>query len=60
VLSGVPDRPGSSAVVVAATIEQPIRKFDVRMLSWGQEKIVSTDTQKLGTATQKFTIEVAR
>jgi hypothetical protein len=29
------------------------------MLSWGVEKVVSTGTQKVGVATQKFTIEVA-
>ncbi len=59
VLSGTPDRAGAVPVVVAATIDQQTRKFDVRSLSWGQERVVSTGTQRVGVATQKFTIEVA-
>jgi hypothetical protein len=59
VLSGVPDRPGNAAVVVTATIDRQVRSLDTRALSWGQEKVVSTRTEKAGVATQKFTIEVA-
>jgi hypothetical protein len=58
-LSGVPDRPGKVAVVVTATIDKEVRKLDVRSLSWGVEKVTSTDKQMLGVATQKFTIDVA-
>jgi hypothetical protein len=58
-LSGVPDRPGKCAIVVTATIDQPLRSLDARTLSWGIEKIVSTGTQRIGIAIQKFTIEVA-
>jgi len=59
VLSGVPDRPGKVAVVVTATIDREVRGLDARMLSWGIEKVLSTGTQRLGVATQKFTIDVA-
>jgi hypothetical protein len=59
-LSGIPDRPGRVAVVVTATIDREARSLDARMLSWGVEKIVSTGTQRVGVATQKFTIDVAR
>ena len=58
-LSGVPDRPGKVAIVVTATIDREVRSLDARMLSWGVEKIVSTGTQRVGVATQKFTIDVA-
>jgi hypothetical protein len=58
-LSGVPDGPGKVEVAVTATIEREVRKLDARQLSWGQEKIVSTDTHRVGVATQKFTIAVA-
>ncbi len=58
-LSGVPDRPGPVAIVVTATIDREVRSLDPRLLSWGLEKIVSTGTQRVGVATQKFTIAVA-
>jgi hypothetical protein len=57
-LSGVPDRPGKVAIVVTATIDREVRSLDARMLSWGLEKIVSTGTQRVGVATQRFTIDV--
>ena len=58
-LSGIPDRPGKVAIVVTATIDREIRSLDIRSLSWGVEKIVSTGTQRVGVATQKFTIDIA-
>jgi hypothetical protein len=57
-LSGVPDRPGKVAVVVTATIERQVRSLDLRLLSWGIEKVVSVGTHRVGVATQKFTIVV--
>jgi len=44
---------------VTATIDREVRSLDARSLSWGLEKIVSTGTQRIGVATQKFTIDVA-
>jgi hypothetical protein len=58
-LSGVPDRAGKVAIVVTATIDREVRSLDVRSLSWGVEKIVSTSKQRVGVATQKFTIDVS-
>jgi hypothetical protein len=58
-LSGVPDRPGKVVIVVTATIDREVRSLDARMLSWGLEKVLSTGTQRVGVATQKFTIDVA-
>jgi hypothetical protein len=58
-LSGVPDRPGKVAIVVTATIDREIRSLDAGMLSWGVEKVLSTGRQRVGVATQKFTIDAA-
>jgi hypothetical protein len=58
-LSGIPDRPGKVAVVVIATIDQEVRRLDAHALTWGIEKTVSTGTQRVGVATQKFVIDVA-
>jgi hypothetical protein len=58
-LSGIPDGAGQVRVVVTATLDREVRKLDAHMLSWGLEKVVSTDTERVGVATQKFTIEVA-
>jgi hypothetical protein len=58
-LSGVPDCPGKIKIVVTATIDLEVRILDSGKLSWGLEKIVSTGTQRVGVATQKFTIDVA-
>jgi hypothetical protein len=59
VLSGVPDRPGRVVITVTATIDREVRRLDERALSWGQEKVLSTSTQRVGTAAQTFTLEVA-
>jgi hypothetical protein len=59
VLSGVPENPGKVVIRVTATIDREVRKLDERALSWGQEKTLSTSTQRVGAAAQTFTIEVA-
>lgn len=59
VLSGTPDAAGSAEVVISATIDREIRKLDEAALKWGNEKVASTATDRVGVATQKFTIEVA-
>ncbi|HXX94114.1 MAG TPA: hypothetical protein VEN81_10795 [Planctomycetota bacterium] len=58
VLSGTPDQPGKAPVAVSASIDREARTLDERALSWGVEKVVSTAPQKVGAATQEFTIEV--
>jgi hypothetical protein len=58
-LSGVPDRPGKVAIVVTAAIDREVRNVDARLLSWRLEKVLSTATQRVGVASQKFTIDVA-
>jgi hypothetical protein len=59
VLSGVPESPGEAVVTVTATIDREVRKLDERALSWGQEKTLSTSTQRVGAASQTFTLKIA-
>ena len=59
VLSGIPDRPGKVVIIVTVTINREARKLDERALSWGQEKTLSTSTQRVGSAEQTFTLKVA-
>jgi hypothetical protein len=60
VLSGTPDLPGKSDVVVAAHIERDVRKLDEQTLRWGNEKLLSLDKERIGTATQTFVIDVSK
>jgi hypothetical protein len=59
VVSGIPERPGKVVIAVTATIDREVRQLDERALSWGMEKTLSTSTQRVGAATQTFTLEIA-
>ena len=59
VLSGTPEAAGKAEVVVSAVIDRQIRKLDEATLKWGQEKIASTTTERVGETRQPFVIEVA-
>jgi len=58
VLSGSPDAAGRVEVAITATIERQVRLLDEKALVWGREKVLSTTTKRIGTATQKFAINV--
>lgn len=58
VLSGVPLSPGKVVISVTATIDREVRKLDERALSWGQERTLTTSTERVGKATQTFTLEI--
>jgi hypothetical protein len=58
VLSGRPDAAGRFEVVVAARIERSVRTLDEKTLTWGNEKVLSTSTERIGSATQHFAIVV--
>jgi hypothetical protein len=60
VLSGTPDAPGKVEFAVTATIDRELRKLDDNTLGWGNEKVVSIATERVGSATRRFAIEVAR
>ena len=57
-LSGTPDAAGKIDVVVTATIDREARKLDEKALVWGSEKVLSTATERVGVATQKFVLDV--
>jgi hypothetical protein len=59
-LSGTPDAAGKFEVEVTATIDREVRKLDEGALGWGQEKVLSTSTERVGSATQRFVINVRR
>jgi hypothetical protein len=59
-LSGVPDVLGKTDVAVNVTIDRQVRKLDEAVLRWGQEKVLSTEVKHVGTATQKFVIDVVK
>jgi hypothetical protein len=59
-LSGTPTAAGKVDVAVSVTIDQEVRKLDDNALGWGQEKVVSTSKERVGSATRRFTIEVGR
>ena len=60
VLSGTPAAAGKVDVAVTVTIDQEVRKLDDGILGWGNEKVTSTSTERVGSATQRFSIEVGR
>ena len=59
VLSGTPDGPGRTDVNVTVAIDRQVRKLDEAVLRWGNEKVLSVDTERIGVATQKFAIDIA-
>ena len=59
-LGGTPTSAGAFEVELTLTLEREVRKLDSNTLSWGNEKIVSQGMEKVGTATQKFTLVVEK
>ncbi len=58
-LSGTPDAAGKFEVEVTATIDREVRKLDEGVLGWGNEKVLSTSTERIGRASQRFVIDVS-
>lgn len=58
VLTGVPDAAGAVDVSVRVTIERDERTLDEKSLIWGHEKVLSTTSRRVGSASQHFTIDV--
>jgi hypothetical protein len=58
VLSGTPSAVGKVKVTVAATIDRQVRKLDEKALTWGNEKVLGTASEHVGSATHTFVIEV--
>jgi len=57
-LSGTPDAPGKAQVAVTVTIDREVRALDEKALAWGNEKVLSTTTDRVGQATQRFVLDV--
>jgi hypothetical protein len=57
-LMGAPDAAGKSEVVVAVTLERDLRRLDGEALKWGQEKVVASGLETVGSSTQSFVIDV--
>jgi hypothetical protein len=60
VLSGTPDAAGRTDVAVTVAIDRQVRKLDEAVLRWGNEKVLSVDTERVGAATQKFVIDIVK
>jgi hypothetical protein len=60
VLSGTPGVPGRADVIVTVTIDRQRRKLDEAILRWGNEKVLSVDTERVGVTTQEFVIDVLK
>jgi D-amino peptidase len=58
ILSGTPEAAGKVEVAVTVTIDRQLRKLDEKALVWGREEVLSTATERVGAATQKFVIDV--
>ena len=58
VLSGTPDAAGQADVAVTVILTREERKLDEKALAWGNEKVLSTTPERIGTATQKFVIVI--
>ena len=57
-LRGTPDATGKVEVTVTVTIDREVRNLDEKALVWGRENVLSTATQRVGTDTQKFVVDV--
>ncbi len=60
ILSGTPDAAGNAEVVVTVTTDREVRNLDPNSAAWGVDKLVSTSTERVGSDTQRFTINVAK
>jgi hypothetical protein len=47
-------------VAITATIDRTVRNLDQNTLGWGNEKVLSTRTERVGSASQRFVIEVGQ
>ena len=59
-LIGTPPAAGAAEVEVSATLDREVRRLDPDILSWGNEKVLSTAREVVGTASQRFTITVEK
>jgi len=49
---------GSEEITV--TIDREVRELDLDLAGWGQERVTGTRVERVGSDTQRFTIEVGK
>jgi hypothetical protein len=59
-LTGTPDVAGKVEVVVEATVDREVPLLDEEQWTYGREVVTSVATQHVGSATQRFVIDVER
>jgi hypothetical protein len=57
-LSGTPDHGGRFEVAITALLEREEQRLDESALTWGIEKVVASGTMSVGSASQRFVIDV--
>lgn len=60
ILSGTPPAAGTFEVEVTAALDREVRKLDGDTLAWGNEKVLSSGVDRVGTASQRFTLTVEK
>jgi hypothetical protein len=58
VVFGVPDATGKTEVALSVSLTRERRQLDEKILAWGNEKVLTNAVETVGTATQKFMIQV--
>src|SRR6185503_3466211 len=59
-LSGTPPSSGAFEVELTVGLDREVRKLDEPTLAWGNEKVLSTGVERVGSATQRFTLTVEK
>jgi hypothetical protein len=57
-ISGTPNAVGTVEFEVQITLEREDRKLDEALLKWGQEKVLASNTDKVGSVKERIKIEV--
>jgi hypothetical protein len=59
-LNGTPPAAGAFEVELTVALDREVRKLDGDTLAWGNEKVLSNTMERVGEATQRFTITVEK
>ncbi len=58
-LSGAPDAPGRTEVIIAVTLQRDVEELDLDQLAWGRRDVTGVSVETMGPATQTYEIEVS-
>jgi hypothetical protein len=59
-LTGIPDAPGKTRIVVTATLRREMQELDPERLAWGHRVVTRVISEEMGPAIQEFFIDVGR